>query len=217
MRLHYMTTQQWGPVILGDRRLKVSTIRELNDPFELLGASIGERAMRHAMKILHDHWSRELGIICLTDNWHNLPLRHGTWHRHRLCVPDPCGDGFWLCDHRSLPHTSAHRAQVARGGVDMVAVGTVTALIPVSMGIASVLYKFYLPMVGNPFYYIGVVLVVVGSWIWVGLMVVNVHAWKRANPGAPVPLPMYVNVGGSLLWGRASDETDHLRTAAVQR
>jgi cytochrome c oxidase subunit 1 len=114
--------------------------------------------------------------------------------------------------------TRPHWAQVALGGVDRVAVGTVTALIPVSMGIASVLYKFYLPMVGNPFYYyIGVVLVVVGSWIWVGLIVVNVHAWKRANPGAPVPLPMYVNVGGSLLWGRASDETDHLRTADVQR
>lgn len=93
-----------------------------------------------------------------------------------------------------------HSAQVGPGGVHMLAVGTVTALIPVPMVIASVLYKFYLPMVGNPFYYyIGVVLVVVGSWIWVGLIVVNVHAWKRANPGAPVPLPMYDNVARSLL------------------
>jgi cytochrome c oxidase subunit 1 len=83
----------------------------------------------------------------------------------------------------------------------LVAVGTITALIPVSMGAASVLYTFYLPMVGNPFYYIGVVLVVVGSWIWVALMAVNVYAWKRANRGAPVPLAMYVNVAGSLLWG----------------
>jgi len=83
----------------------------------------------------------------------------------------------------------------------LIAVGAVTALTPVSMGLASVLYTFYPPMIGNPFYYIGVVLVVVGSWIWVGLMVVNVYAWKRAHPGAPVPLPMYVNVAGSLLWG----------------
>ncbi len=89
----------------------------------------------------------------------------------------------------------------AWAGWILIAVGAVTALIPVSMGLASVLYTFYLPMVGNPFYYIGVVLVVVGSWIWVGLMAVNVYAWKRANPGAPVPLPMYVNVAGSLLWG----------------
>ena len=89
----------------------------------------------------------------------------------------------------------------AWAGWILVAVGAVTALIPVSMGLASVLYTFYLPMVGNPFYYIGVVLVVVGSWIWVALMAVNVYAWKRANPAAPVPLPMYVNVAGSLLWG----------------
>ena len=89
----------------------------------------------------------------------------------------------------------------AWAGWILVAVGAVTALTPVSMGLASVLYTFYPPMIGNPFYYIGVVLVVVGSWIWVGLMVVNVYAWKRAHPGAPVPLPMYVNVAGSLLWG----------------
>ena len=89
----------------------------------------------------------------------------------------------------------------AWAGWILVAVGTVTALVPVSLGLASVLYTFYPPMIGNPLYYIGVVLVVVGSWIWVALMVVNVQAWKRANPGAPVPLPMYASVAGSLLWG----------------
>ena len=71
MLLYYMTTKQWAPVILRDRRLKISTIAELNDPFELLGASVGERKMRRALRILHAHWTRELGMICLTDNWHS--------------------------------------------------------------------------------------------------------------------------------------------------
>src|SRR5665213_4554365 len=31
-------------------------------------------------------------------------------------------------------------------------------------------------------------------------MCINLHVWKRANPGAPVPLAMYANVAGSLLW-----------------
>ena len=35
------------------------------------------------------------------------------------------------------------------------------------------LYTFYPPLIGNPFYYIGVVLVVIGSWVWVALMSVN--------------------------------------------
>ncbi|AWM86564.1 b(o/a)3-type cytochrome-c oxidase subunit 1 [Microvirga sp. 17 mud 1-3] len=86
-------------------------------------------------------------------------------------------------------------------GFWLIAVGAVTAMIPVSMGLASVLYTFYPPLIGNPFYYIGVVLVVVGSWIWVGLMSVNLYVWKRDHPGEPVPLAMFANVAGSYLWG----------------
>ncbi|WP_126875785.1 b(o/a)3-type cytochrome-c oxidase subunit 1 [Paraburkholderia kururiensis] len=82
----------------------------------------------------------------------------------------------------------------------LVVVGSIVAMVPVSLGRASVLYTFYPPMIGSPFYYIGVVLVVVGSWIWVALMSVNLHVWKKANPGKPVPLPMFANVAGSYLW-----------------
>ena len=85
-------------------------------------------------------------------------------------------------------------------GFALVLIGTVTAVVPVSMGLASVLYTFYPPLIGSAFYYIGVVLVVVGSWIWVALMSVNLHLWKRDNPGVPVPLAMFANVAGSYLW-----------------
>jgi cytochrome c oxidase subunit I len=85
-------------------------------------------------------------------------------------------------------------------GFALVAIGAITAMVPVSLGRASILYTFYPPMIGSPLYYIGVVLVVVGSWIWVGLMSINLGAWKRANPGKPVPLPMFANVAGSYLW-----------------
>ncbi|WP_244816224.1 b(o/a)3-type cytochrome-c oxidase subunit 1 [Caballeronia sp. Lep1P3] len=86
-------------------------------------------------------------------------------------------------------------------GFWLVAIGSVMAMIPVAMGLASVLYTFYPPMIGNAFYYLGVVLVVVGSWIWVALMSVNLHAWKRANPAKTVPLPMFATVAGAYLWG----------------
>jgi cytochrome c oxidase subunit 1 len=85
-------------------------------------------------------------------------------------------------------------------GFGLIAVGSVTALVPVALGRASVLYTFYPPLIGSPFYYIGVVLVVVGSWMWVALMSVNLHVWKRANPDTPVPLAMFANVAGSYLW-----------------
>jgi len=88
----------------------------------------------------------------------------------------------------------------AWAGFILAAVGTVTAVIPVAAGEASVLYTFYPPLIGNAFYYIGIVLVVVGSWIWVALMSVNLRLWKRDNPDVPVPLAMFANVAGSYLW-----------------
>ena len=88
----------------------------------------------------------------------------------------------------------------AWAGFWLIVAGAVTAMIPVALGRASVLYTFYPPMIGNAFYYIGVVLVVVGSWIWVALMSINLRVWKRDNPGEPVPLAMFANVAGSYLW-----------------
>ena len=86
-------------------------------------------------------------------------------------------------------------------GFGLVLVGALMSVLAVAGGNASVLYTFYPPLIGDPFYYIGVVLVVVGSWIWVALMGVNMYAWKRQNPGAPVPFAMFATVAGSFLWG----------------
>jgi cytochrome c oxidase subunit 1 len=88
----------------------------------------------------------------------------------------------------------------AWAGYWLILVGAVIAMVPVSLGRASVLYTFYPPLIGSAFYYIGVVLVVVGSWIWVALMSVNLRVWKRDNPGKPVPLAMFANVAGAYLW-----------------
>ncbi len=91
-------------------------------------------------------------------------------------------------------------ARWAWSGFWLIIAGAITAMAPVALGRASVLYTFYPPLIGSAFYYIGVVLVVVGSWIWVALMSINLHVWRRAHPGEPVPLAMFANVAGSYLW-----------------
>ncbi|SHH52405.1 b(o/a)3-type cytochrome-c oxidase subunit 1 [Bradyrhizobium erythrophlei] len=88
----------------------------------------------------------------------------------------------------------------AWAGFWLIVAGSVMAMVPVALGRASVLYTFYPPLIGNAFYYIGVVLVVVGSWVWVALMSINLRVWKRAHPGDPVPLAMFASVAGSYLW-----------------
>jgi cytochrome c oxidase subunit I len=82
----------------------------------------------------------------------------------------------------------------------MSAIGVVMALVPVLMGQASVLYTFYPPLTASPWFYIGLVLVVAGSWIWCVLMLVAMHAWKRENPSRPVPLAMFGTVANAVLW-----------------
>ena len=86
----------------------------------------------------------------------------------------------------------------------LVVAGTVMPRTPVALGKASVLYTFYPPMIGSAFYYLGVVLVVVGSWVWVALMSINLRAWKKDNPGETVPLAMFGNVAGAYLWAWTS-------------
>jgi cytochrome c oxidase subunit 1 len=89
-------------------------------------------------------------------------------------------------------------------GLILVAVGAVMAVIPVALGRASVLYTFYPPLIGNVFYYLGVVLAVVGSWVWVALLSVNLYVWKREHPGAPVPFAMFAVTAGAYLWAWTS-------------
>jgi cytochrome c oxidase subunit 1 len=92
----------------------------------------------------------------------------------------------------------------AWAGFFLVLLGTVVAMTPVAMGLATVLYTFYPPLIGHPAYYIGVVLVVVGSWIWVVLMSVNLRVWKKSHPGEAVQLPMFANLAGAYLWAWTS-------------
>ena len=92
----------------------------------------------------------------------------------------------------------------AWAGFILVVLGTITAMLPVSLGLASVLYTFYPPMIGNVFYYLGIVLVVIGSWIWVALMILNLHTWKKQHVGKPIPLPMFASVTSAYLWGWTS-------------
>jgi cytochrome c oxidase subunit 1 len=83
-------------------------------------------------------------------------------------------------------------------------IGTLMAAATVLAGQASVLYTFYPPLLASGWYYGGVFLLIAGSMIWVVLMIINMAAWKRDNPGQPVPLAMFAITATSLLWAWAA-------------
>jgi cytochrome c oxidase subunit 1 len=138
------------------------------------------------------------GWISNPDWYYRSVTAHGTAMAYVFPTLVAMGFGYAITE-AALKQTLVGRRWAWLGFV-LIAVGSVVALIPVALGRASVLYTFYPPLIGNAFYYIGVVLVVVGSWIWVALMSLNLHVWKRANPDEPVPLAMFANVAGSYLW-----------------
>ena len=78
--------------------------------------------------------------------------------------------------------------------------GTLMAVAAVLSGNASVLYTFYPPLLGSAWYYLGATLLIGGSMIWVVLMILNMAAWKRDNPGKPVPLAMFAITATAVLW-----------------
>jgi cytochrome c oxidase subunit I len=136
------------------------------------------------------------------EHYYRSVTAHGTVMAYVLPTLVAMGFGY------ALSELSLKRALIglkwAWAGFWLVIAGTAVAAVTMALGKASVLYTFYPPMVGSPFYYIGVVLVVVGSWIWVALMSVNLRAWKKENPGRTVPLAMFGNVAGAYLWAWTS-------------
>src|SRR6516165_8391900 len=79
-------------------------------------------------------------------------------------------------------------------------VGTVLAAAAILSGTSSVLYTFYPPLRAHPAFYIGLTLVVVGSWIAFFNWLPVYFAWKREHPGEKVPLAVVGIFAAFIVW-----------------
>jgi len=123
---------------------------------------------------------------------------HGTGMAYVLTTFFVMGFGYFVAETalgRDLPGVRA-----AWGAYALGVIGAIMAVVTIMTGRASVLYTFYPPMTASAFYYIGLVLVVVGSWIWSAIMIIAMARWKRDNPGQPVPLAMFATVANAIMW-----------------
>ncbi|MFC3040653.1 cbb3-type cytochrome c oxidase subunit I [Virgibacillus xinjiangensis] len=77
----------------------------------------------------------------------------------------------------------------------LMAVGTVMSGSMIVSGDASVLYTFYPPMQASPWFYIGLVFLVVGIWVAAFGCFINVAKWRKQNRGQHIPLLSFFAVG----------------------
>jgi cytochrome c oxidase subunit 1 len=180
---------------------------------------MGEQAVTHARRLTLAHlWVAfaafaVAAVLGVWQMWARSPLPapyltaeayftsvtvHGVSMAYVLTTFMVMGFGYYVAETalgRPLP-----LPRLAWLGFALGIVGSVMAAGTILSGNATVLFTFYPPLTASPFFYIGLVLVVVGSWIWCGLMLWAMLDFKRANPGLPVPLAMFATVANAVMW-----------------
>ncbi len=82
----------------------------------------------------------------------------------------------------------------------MMLVGSVLAAVVILIGEATVLYTFYPPLKAHPLFYVGLTLLVVGSWLaswnWVPMYL----EWRKENPGEKTPLAVVGMFTTFIIW-----------------
>src|SRR3954453_9362265 len=58
MRAYHLVNEQFGMDDLVKKRLKIATLKDLNDPFELFAVSLTDSAVRRAFRKMKDELSR---------------------------------------------------------------------------------------------------------------------------------------------------------------
>jgi cytochrome c oxidase subunit 1 len=83
-------------------------------------------------------------------------------------------------------------------------VGTVMATWAMLANEATVLFTFYAPLQASTIFYLGIVLVVVSTWLISASQLLTLRAWRRDHAGERIPLPAYTSIVTYLLWDIAS-------------
>lgn len=88
----------------------------------------------------------------------------------------------------------------AWGGFWVAVIGTVMTTLAILSGTSTVLYTFYPPLQAHPTFYIGATLLIIGSWVWCGVLIGSVRAWRAEHRAARLPLAMHGMLTTVAIW-----------------
>ena len=78
--------------------------------------------------------------------------------------------------------------------------GTLMSAAMIALNEASVLYTFYAPLQAHAIHYIGLALVIVGTWISVAGQLMRYFRWRKENKGQKTPLLSYMTAINNVMW-----------------
>src|SRR5690606_5528080 len=79
-------------------------------------------------------------------------------------------------------------------------IGTVMAVVMIVLGEATVLYTFYAPLQASPWFYIGLALLIVGTYFSGASNIGQYRRWRKENKGKSSPLLAFMAVATLILW-----------------
>jgi cytochrome c oxidase subunit 1 len=85
-------------------------------------------------------------------------------------------------------------------GFAVTTLGTVLTTVMIISGEASVLYTFYAPLKASGWYYVGLALFVVGTWISSFALVGHYMVWRKKHKGQLSPLFAFMAIATIVMW-----------------
>lgn len=82
VRAYHLTSATHALSDLRNRRLKIATFDDLNDPFELWAVARPNAALRRGLRCWKEQIARTFGVLCFSKTWHNPLLWSHYADRH---------------------------------------------------------------------------------------------------------------------------------------
>jgi len=84
MKLYHFINEEFGLQSIANQRLKVSTLDNLNDPFELFSIDLSSsREFRDAMRVYKSYLADKTFLLCLSKSWRSPLLWSHYADRHK--------------------------------------------------------------------------------------------------------------------------------------
>ena len=109
MRVFHFVNEEFGLEDLRRRRLKIATLNELNDPFELFGVNLADDNLRRAFRTMKNKLASNRGLLCFSRDWHNpVQWSHYAEKHTGLCL------GFDIPDEHLCAVTYSRKRLVVK-------------------------------------------------------------------------------------------------------